>query len=304
MNALLESLLVPDGTSWTYFHRRLDDSIPFLWHYHEEFELTLTLNSRGTRYVGDCVEPYGDGDLVLLGSNLPHTWMSKDRVCEAAPHVAHVLWIRPDWVREVVDRLVELRPLGALLAKAHRGIVFPESTSCQVQQCMEGMNEATPSQRVVRFVRTLALLSEAPDPRVMCAPRVDHVAPNAADRPRIERTLAHIHKHYRCDIPIPQLASIAALSVSGLHRLFKRHTRLTVGEYITQLRIGKACALLVSTDKPIRCIADEVGYTNPSHFNRQFLSVKSVTPRDFRRTFLAAGRQQAPSAAPKREPSR
>jgi len=290
MNALLERLLVPDGTSWTYFHRCLDDAIPFVWHYHEEFELTLTLNSRGTRYVGDCIEPYGDGDLVLLGSNLPHTWMSQARNIDTLPHVAHVFWIRPDWVREVVDRLTELRPLRALLANAHRGIVFPESTSRAVQACVAGMNDASPGQRVVRFVQTLALLSEAPDHRVLCAPRAEQVASVAADRPRIERMLAHIHKNYRSEIPIPQLASVAALSVSGLHRLFKRHTRLTVGEYIAQLRIGKACSLLISTDKPVGRIAEEVGYTNPSHFNRQFLAIKNVRPRDFRRTFLGAGR--------------
>lgn len=111
----------------------------------------------------------------------------------------------------------------------------------------------------------------------------------ATDRPRIDRTLDYIHKHYQKDIAIPQLASIAALSVSGLHRLFKRHTRLTVGEYIAQLRIGKACALLVSTEKPIRSIAEEVGYTNPSYFNRQFLAIKKATPREFRRSFLQQG---------------
>ena len=167
MNPLLESLLVPEGTSWAYFHRRLDEGIPFLWHYHEEFELTLTLNSRGTRYVGDCVEPYGDGDLVLLGSNLPHTWMSQESTDGAGPHIAHVLWIRPDWVHEVVDRLAELRPLGSLLSLAHRGIVFPEPTSRAVQQCLTGMSDASPGQCVVRFVQTLALLSEAPQHRVL-----------------------------------------------------------------------------------------------------------------------------------------
>lgn len=285
MNPVLESLLLPDGLSWTYFHRCLDDGIPFIWHYHEEFELTLTTNSRGTRYVGDCIEPYADGDLVLLGSNLPHTWMSQGCAEPASPHVAHVFWIRPDWIHQVVDRLTELRPLGSLLANANRGIVFSEATSRAVQACMAGMNSMVPSRRVVRFVEILGLLSEARDYRMLCAPRPEALPPNAADRPRIERTLAYIHKHYQSDIPIPQLASIAALSVSGLHRLFKRHTRVTVGDYIAQLRIGKACALLISTDKPIRCIADEVGYTDPSYFNRQFLAIKNVTPRDFRRAF-------------------
>ena len=85
MNPLLETLLVPDDATWNYFYRRLDDCIPFNWHHHDEFELTFTVNSCGQRYVGDTIEPYGDGDLVFLGSNLPHTWMSQHKVDDAQP---------------------------------------------------------------------------------------------------------------------------------------------------------------------------------------------------------------------------
>ncbi len=73
---------------------------------------------------------------------------------------------------------------------------------------------------------------------------------------------------------------------SGLHRLFTCHARQTVGEYIAQLRIGKACSLLISTDRPISYIVDESRYTSLSHFNRQFLAIKQVTPRELRRTFM------------------
>ena len=72
----------------------------------------------------------------------------------------------------------------------------------------------------------------------------------------------------------------------GFHRLFRRHTRLTVGEYVAELRIGQACALLINTDLPIKHIADEVGYHNLANFNRQFRAVKQMTPREFRRSFV------------------
>lgn len=71
MKSYLEKVSVPEDASWVLFERRLDDEIPFQWHHHPEFELTLTLNSQGQRYVGDDISAYGD--LVLLGPNLPHT---------------------------------------------------------------------------------------------------------------------------------------------------------------------------------------------------------------------------------------
>jgi len=79
---------------------------------------------------------------------------------------------------------------------------------------------------------------------------------------------------------------VAALSISGFHRLFRRHTRLTLTRYVAELRIGRACSLLVNSTRPIAHIADEVGYANLANFNRQFLALKGLTPRQFRRSFV------------------
>ena len=285
MNALLESLLVPEGATWTYFYRRLDDAIPFNWHYHLEYELTFTVNSLGQRYVGDSIESYGDGDLALLGSNLPHTWMSQDKANREQPHLAHVFWIKPDWIHALVDTSNELKAIKALLARSNRGLVWSPASADAVRPLIDSMRTLSPAGRLARLIEVLAILAEAHDCRTLCAPRPEHDPIRLTDRPRIDRALEYIHKHYQSDIAMADLAELAALSISGLHRLFKRHTRQTVGEYITQLRIGKACSLLVSTEKPISCIADEVGYSNLSHFNRQFLSIKKLTPREFRRAF-------------------
>lgn len=295
MNPLLESLLIPEGSTWTYFHRRLDECIPFNWHYHLEYELTLTVNSGGQRYVGDNIETYGDSDLVLLGSNLPHAWMSQGKVNPNQPHVAHVFWIRPDWIHALMDQMLELKAVKSLLSSSARGIVFSPDIARRVRELVEPMHTMNPSGRLVRLIEVLAALAEDHDHRVLCAPRPEQGAIRQVDRPRIDRTLDFIHEHYQHDISVTELANMAALSVSGFHRLFKRHTRLTVGEYITQLRIGKACALLVSSERQIAAIADEVGYTNLSHFNRQFLAIKQLTPREFRRAYL--NKAASPSAA-------
>jgi AraC-like DNA-binding protein len=288
---LLESLLVPDGASWMYFRRRLDGGIPFKWHYHVEYEITLTVNSSGLRYVGDTIEPYGDGDLVLLGSNLPHTWMSQDRMNAADPHVVHVFWIRPDWIHALAETVEELRPVKGLLLNASRGLVFSAPTARAVRALAEDLHAVTaPPARLVRFIELLTLLAQDRDPRPLCVCRADLATPTGGDRHRLDRTLEHIHQHYTGEISLPHLASLAALSVSGLHRLFKRHTRMTVGEYVAQLRIGKACSLLVSTNKPIALIADDVGYANASQFNRRFLTIKKLTPREFRRCFQGPAR--------------
>lgn len=62
---------------------------------------------------------------------------------------------------------------------------------------------------------------------------------------------------------------------------------MTVLDYVAQLRIGLACQLLISTDRPVRIVAIEAGYQNLAHFNRQFLKLKKMTPSDFRRSYRA-----------------
>ena len=303
MNSLLETLLVPDDATWNYFYRRLDDCIPFNWHHHDEFELTFTVNSGGQRYVGDTIEPYGDGDLVFLGSNLPHTWMSQHKVDDAQPHLAHVFWIRPVWIRSLIDTLLELKHFKPMLDLAGRGIVYSSATAKAVRERVDDLRTLPPTARVLRFIEVLTLLGEDQDYRLLCAPHVQHEPVRVLDRPRIDRTLEYIHKHYEAEISIPELADKAALSVSGLHRLFKRHTRLTVGEYVARLRIGKACALLVSSERPVATIASDVGYANISHFNRQFLTIKGVTPREFRRAYVDNRALQPAPAPPADAPS-
>jgi AraC-like DNA-binding protein len=296
MKALLESSLIPQGANWTYFHRRLNVCIPFNWHYHREIELTVTLNSQGQRYVGDNIEPYTDGDLVLIGPNLPHTWMSQSKINDALPHVAHVFWINADWLNALMSTLVELAPIKSMLVDAERGVVFSASTASSVRDMVLDLEHASPAGRVTRLIDILTMLANDKEARSLCPPRCQVAQLDACDKSRIDHALAYIHSHYVEKISMAELASLAALSVSGLHRLFKRHTRQTVSDYIAQVRIGKACSLLVSTTQPISHVAEQSGYSSLSHFNRQFLGIKQVTPKAFRQSF----RHRQPEGLPHR----
>ena len=285
MRPLFEKVTIPDGASWSLLDRRLPDGIPFQWHYHPEFELTLTLNSRGQRYIGDAVANYDDGDLVLLGPNLPHTWCSTGRVDEARPHVALVMWFTAAWGESITAGLAEMRPVAAMLSRAGRGIVFSRDAAQAARPIIESIPSRPAPDRLIRLLEVLNLLAGDGDWQWVAGPAADRQSVGSPDQPRIERVLDHIHANYRERIGIATLADIAALSVSGFHRLFRRHTRLTVSDYIAELRIGQACSLLVNTSQPIAHVADAVGYPNLANFNRQFRALKHTTPRAFRKSF-------------------
>lgn len=285
MKPLFEKVMPPDGASWAWLDRRLDDAIPFQWHHHPEFELTLTLNSIGQRFIGDHIGDYGDGDLVLIGPNLPHTWASRDKLDAARPHVARVMWFHPDWAAGLTDLLAELRSVADLLVRAQRGLSFSEPAAQAVRPQIDVLFARPPADRLAVLIDILRRLAEDDTAAPLASPTAA-VPHNSADRARIDRVLDVIHSRYMEPLTIDELADVAALSPSGLHRMFVRHVRSPVSAYVTRLRLGEACALLSGTERPIAHVASDVGYESLANFNRQFKAAKQMTPRQYRARFV------------------
>lgn len=280
----LELLSAEPESSLSRLNRQLDDSIPFQWHHHPEFELTLTLNSRGQRFIGDHVGQYDNGDLVLVGPNLPHTWYSREKVSMDKPHTALVVWFHPALTENITQNLVEFRAVDAMLKRAGRGLLFSPAASEAVREDFETLFSCPPAKRLLTLLAILHhLASEDADSLATGSPLLS--SPEES-RERIDRILTYLHAHYMEPLKLNELANVAALSESGLHRLFRKHTGKTLTAYITDMRIGDACARLSGTTQQINFIADAVGYSSLANFNRRFLGLKGMTPRQYRRLFI------------------
>jgi len=145
--------------------------------------------------------------------------------------------------------------------------------------------DQTPATRLLSLLRVLLILADDHGASCLTSSASETTSYPAATEERIGRVVSYLHTHYRDEINISKLMRTATLSRSSLHRSFKQQTNMTIGDYVAQLRIGNACALLMNSEKPISLIADEVGYSNLAHFNRQFKALKGKTPREFRAAF-------------------
>ena len=283
MRPYLERLSVRPDTSWSMLDRRLDDAIPFLWHHHPEFELTLTLNSRGQRFVGDHVDGYDDADLVLVGPNLPHTWSSSQKLDPARPHRALVFWFRQDWIEQLAGSSVEFQAIHSLIARAAMGLKFPTEAGRLVEPEFRAIFDRSPPERLLGLVGSLNRIAEVDGAGPLA--KAFALSEPRQGRERIDRVLTHVHASYAGEVRLDELGEFAALSVSGLHRLFLKHTQSTVSDYVVRLRVGDACARLAGTEQPIQHIAQAVGYRSLANFNRQFRRLRAMTPRAYRAKF-------------------
>jgi AraC-like DNA-binding protein len=287
MRPWFETVVMPEDRSWMLFDRQLP-SFPFNWHYHPEFELTLTLNSTGMRFVGDHVEAYGDGDLVLLGPNLPHAWESH-ATCKGPNHRALVCWFTQPWIDSLVQGSPELRALGTLLEESRRGVAFSRSASMAVRRQILAFGAGTAQQQWLGLLKVLMDLSDD----TQRAPLSTHaMEPSTGSREmaRLGPVFSWLNAHYTEALSMDHLASLACLSVSQLQRLFKRSARMSVSDYVAQRRVGHACGMLVQSQWSIGRIGEEVGYTDGAHFARQFKAIKGSTPTKYRHLFQQSQR--------------
>ena len=296
MRPQFERVTVAPGESWTLLWRELPE-LPFLWHFHPEFELTLTLNARGQRYVGDSLQDFDSGDLVLLGPNQPHTWAASERL-DGRPSrcwqhrglVRRVLWLDQPGGRMAA----ELAGLRRLSEQAGRGMHFSSATAKAVHPLMASLRKLDPTCRLPVVLQILTHLAR--DERVDLLATYGFSPAGDKVQGRMERVLERLHVDPGNPPSAQDLADEAALSLGAFHRFFKRHTGMTMLDYLAQLRIGIACQLLISTDRPISVVAMEAGYGTAAHFNRQFLERKAMTPREFRANYNG-GNRGGPAAA-------
>lgn len=298
MKPYLEVLPNADDASMVLLNRRLEEGIPFQWHHHPAYELTLTLNSRGQRYIGDHIGQYDDIDLVLVGPDLPHTWHSTGKVQQDQDHVALVIWFQPQWAAALCQLVVEFARITSLLAQARAGVTFSHAAACEARPVIEQLFGQQGEARLLTLLQLLSQLAadsqRQPLARHYPQPQREQALSRPLQQGRLQKVLAHLHQHYQQPVSIAGLAELAALSESGVQRLFRRHTGMTLSDYLIGLRIGEACALLAATDKPIAWVADQVGYRSLANFNRQFRALKAMTPRAFRQHYVQRAGLQPP----------
>jgi AraC-like DNA-binding protein len=286
----LEKVTQPEDTSF-HLHVRNSRTFQYFWHRHPEYELTLIQQGRGRRFVGDSIADYGDGDLVLVGSNLPHTWS-----CETMPrsrrHQAVVAHFTPDFLGPGLFNQREFKSIGALLERSNRGLQFHEPTREAIGRRLGALADREPFERVLELLAILHELARSRSARPLASAGYRYTPTSNNPSPRhIDKICEYIHQHFTDGVGEAEVARYAHMSPSAFSRSFRKLTGRTFKNYLNELRVGRACHLLRETERPIMQICLDSGFANLSNFNRRFVALKNVTPRDYRKVFAGQSNQ-------------
>lgn len=274
--------IAKDETASIIAYWRQEPGFAFNWHYHPEYELTYIHRGSGTRLVGDQIEAFHDGDMVLLGPNLPHTWATDGIKSWEGNASAVVVQFKPEVLSGEFLQLPELSSVCALLEQSKRGVVFHASVAEEMARRLAQLPNLHGLERLSGLLLLLNDLGGSNGWRQLVSPLYNPTVGRNNEQ-RIDRAFRFLHQHFTEQISLSDLAAEVHMTETSFCRFFKKTTGKAYTEYLNDLRVHRACQLLTEGDVPMPTVAYSAGFSSMTHFNRMFLVKKKMTPGAWRK---------------------
>lgn len=256
-----------------------------IWHYHPEIELHYLIKGEGVRFIGDHIDHFRQDDLILLGSNLPHTWKCNE-IKQDDDHVeALVLHFHPACLGKDFLSVSETQEIQKLIQASKNGLIIYGDTKKKIKAQMEAMKDTVGLEKLIYLFEIFRTLAANDDYDVL-SNSFAYDKLNKIDESRIDKVFSYTSKNFREKIFIEEIASLCNLSTTSFCRYFKIITNKSYFDFLTEVRLNHACRLIVDSDLTMQHIAIESGFENTSNFYRHFKNFKGMTPTLYRKGLI------------------
>ncbi|UWX53764.1 AraC family transcriptional regulator [Maribacter litopenaei] len=252
-----------------------------------EYQLFMILKGRGTQFIGDSIRPYREGEITFTGPNLPHLRKSdvegkkdsKDGYSEGI-----VIYFNGNFLGENLLQKEEGIKLNQLFKKSLRGLLVQGNTAYEVQKLMQNLLHLEGPESVLELLKILNLLSETKDMEVLASPGYINSL-KQGDTERMNTVYAYVMRHFRRKIALEELAELTNMTPTSFSRYFKVHANKTFSEFVSEIRIGHACKLLLEENMNASQACYASGFETLSNFNKQFKGITNRTPIAYKQEF-------------------
>ena len=249
------------------------------WHYHPDIELVYVNGGAGKRRIGSHISYYTDGDLMLIGSNLPHCGFT-DKFTGNKSEI--VVQMKTDFLGNDFFDIPEMRKIQNLFEVAKGGIAFSGSTKKKLGDKMEHLQYQTDFERLLSILDILNELSFSNEFKVLNAEGFS-LETEIKDNNRINTIFNYVKSNFQEDIPLTVIANIVSMTVPSFCRYFKKITNKTFVQFVNERRLVHASKLLTEKHMSITEVCFECGFNNFSHFNKSFKAFTGQNPSEYRK---------------------
>jgi len=251
------------------------------WHYHPEYEITYIFNGKGLLFIGDKMINYGKDELFMLGPNLPHEFRSNVSKNPDLFSRSISIHFKNDFLGRDFNELPEATVIKDLFAKSKPGIRINDTqVKMRFKKQAEELLEMKGIQRIYKILELFHILSGSAKWAFLSSNAFVDSIDQSQDH-RINQVYEFVMKNFTGPIKVTDVASIINMTPTSFCRFFRNRTNKPFLRYLTEVRIGYACRLLLEDKLSIAQVAYTSGFGNLSHFNKQFLNIKDVTPSQF-----------------------
>ncbi len=256
------------------------------YHLHPEYELTLIVKGQGIRYIGSNMSMFADGDLVLLGSNLPHCWKLDNENPENMQAHCIVVQFPTAFLGDGFFAGNELAGIKSLMQKSSMGLGFKDSIRERASEKIKRLARTTDGfDRLMLLLDILHALSQSAGHEVFDQSK-NAIGQSPAELKRINDVFTYLVENFRNDISLKEVSAMMNMTPNAFCKYFKKITRSTLMEKVLEYRLSYAKQQLVQTDKPISHICYDSGFKDISYFNKTFKAKTQFTPLNYRKRFL------------------
>jgi AraC-like DNA-binding protein len=265
--------------------------IPFFtypWHYHSEYEILYLLESTGTRYVADHIEPFGPGDLVMVAGDLPHYWRNDEEYYLPGTGLKakrFVVQFPRDFMQPVINTYPEFLGIKNLLLRSGKGIRFMPPQNEEIGEMLLDLRNINGFRQIMRFLEILSYMAQNNNYKLLASDAYQPGRHEIFDN-RLEKVIRFLTHNYQTQIRLEEVAQIAGMHPTAFCRYFKDKTGKQVSTYLNELRIGFACRLLINGAMQVSQICYETGFNNMSNFNRTFRKITGMTPTQYQEEMM------------------
>lgn len=277
----LEKVVANINHSFNVSHLIID-RFPSPRHFHPEVEILLIVRGTGTRYVGDSIERFVPGDLVMIGPNVSHEWCS-DRTPDIVSEAIYIMF-NTEMMGNEFWNLPESKIIHKIIRQSERGIKLTGKTRDEVESLIRLIDNSTGFNRIILLLRILEMVAFSDEFRYLASPVIQNTI-NDQDSGRLNKVYKYVIDNFNQEISLDTAASIANLSKPAFCRYFKKRALKSFMQFLNEIRIGQACRMLVNENYSVSEICYTCGFNNNSYFIRQFKKITGFTPVGYRKKF-------------------
>ena len=255
------------------------------FHSHPELELVYIKESFGKRIVGNSVAPFESGDMVFLGSDIPHVWLNDELYYQDKNNLkakAIVVYFNKDIFGPAFYEMKEAQKINALFNRGSRGLSINGKTNKQIAKKLEKLVNKKDFEIIIGLLEILSILSESTDLTFVNSEAYSPVK-NQNTNDRLSDVFIFIKEHYKEDISLIEISKIANLTPTSFCRMFKLKAKKSFVEYLNEIRVANACKFIMESDMGMAEIAYECGFKTASNFNRIFKKSTGTTPKEYKK---------------------